>query len=131
MNEPTVWIAYYTDFSDVAIFFEEIDALRYAVGNSGMEVMQAGAGSLKEQIKTPRKFNQPNEENINGGTIAASNNGSPAPSNTPSNNGGQNPRPKEKGGAQIVDQDAALKEAQREAAARSRATDGEGASFIR
>lgn len=130
MNEPTVWIAYYTDFSDVAIFFEEIDALRYAVGNSGMEVMQAGAGSLKEQIKTPRKFNQPNQENNNGGTIAASNNGSPAPTNT-TVNGGESPRPKEKGGAQIVDQDAALKEAQREAAARSRATDGEGASFIR
>lgn len=129
MREPTAWIVYQTDWSGIEIYFDELTAYKAAVSQHA-EVVQVGAGDIKEQAKNPRNFNQPNEENINGGTIAASNNGSPAPTNT-TVNGGKSPRPKEKGGAQIVDQDAALKEAQREAAARSRATDGEGASFIR
>ena len=129
MNEPTAWIVYQADWSGIEIYFDELTAYKAAVGQHA-EVVQVGAGDVKEQAKTPRNFNQPNEENNNGGTITASN-GSPAPSNTPSNAGGESPRPKEKGGAQIVDQDAALKEAQREAAQRSQRNEGDAGSFLR
>lgn len=85
-----VWIVYYQDMSDVAVFFEEIEALRYAVGKSGVDVIQAGAGSIKEQIAQPREFNKPNEENNNGNEASSTpsrrerqrqhKQGSPAPS---------------------------------------------------
>lgn len=125
MNEPTAWIVYQADWSGIEIYFDELTAYKAAVGQHA-EVVQVGAGDVKEQAKTPRNFNQPNEENNNGGTIATSNNGSPAPSNA-----GAQSRPKEKGGAQIVDQDAALKEAQREAAQRSQRNEGDAGSFLR
>lgn len=127
MNEPTAWIVYQPDWSGIEIYFDELAAYKAAVSQHA-DVVQVGAGDIKEQAKTPRKFNQTNQENINGGTIATSNNGSPAPSNA----GGESPRPKEKGGAQIiVDQDAALKEAQREAAQRSQRNEGDAGSFLR
>lgn len=34
VGDPKVWVAHYGDWSGIAIFGEEIDALRYAVGNS-------------------------------------------------------------------------------------------------
>lgn len=129
MNEPTAWIVYQADWSGIEIYFDELTAYKAAVGQHA-EVVQVGAGDVKEQASKPREFNQPNQENINGGSIATSN-GSPAPSNTPSNTGGESPRPKEKGDVQSIDQDAALKEAQREAAQRSRQNEGDAGSFLR
>lgn len=128
MNEQTAWIVYQADWSGIEIYFDELAAYKAAV-NQHADVVQVGAGDIKEQAKTPRKFNQSNQENINGGTNATSNGSTP--SSTPST-GGESPRPKEKGGAQIiVDQDAALKEAQREAAQRSQRNEGDAGSFLR
>lgn len=125
MNKPTAWIVYQPDWSGIEIYFDELAAYKAAVSQHA-DVVQVGAGDVKEQAKTPRTFNQPNQENNNGGSIATSN-GSPAPSNT----GGESPRPKEKGDVQSIDQDAALKEAQREAAQRSKRNEGDAGSFLR
>ncbi len=49
-----VWLAYYPDLSGVAVFDEEIDALRYAV-EKGMDVMFCDFGKdLGEQIQKAR-----------------------------------------------------------------------------
>lgn len=37
-RRPIVWLAYYSDWSGMAVFSEEIDALRHAVERSGMHV---------------------------------------------------------------------------------------------
>lgn len=43
------WVAYYTDMSAVAVFNNELDALRHAVGTS-MYVIEAKAGDVMDQI---------------------------------------------------------------------------------
>lgn len=53
MSEPArIWVAYYSDWSEIAIFAEEIDCLRYAVDHVSMEVAHLELGrSVQEQIR--------------------------------------------------------------------------------
>lgn len=44
-----VWVVYYGDFSAVAVFATEIEALRHAVENQ-MTVKRIGWGDIREQI---------------------------------------------------------------------------------
>lgn len=47
---PTVcWMAYYTDWSGIAVFDNEIDCLRHAVTHH-MEVIELAAGDVRDQI---------------------------------------------------------------------------------
>ena len=50
--KPTgTWIAYYSDFSEMAPFGEEVEALRYAVAN-GMQVIFVAHGvGLREAVR--------------------------------------------------------------------------------
>ena len=50
MSKPTIcWLAYYSDWSGMAVFDNELDALRHAVGSS-MEVIVLHAGDVRDQI---------------------------------------------------------------------------------
>lgn len=52
MDHATVcWMAYYTDWSGIAVFNNEIDCLRHAVSNH-MEVIELHAGDVNDQINT-------------------------------------------------------------------------------
>lgn len=48
------WLAYYSDYSGMSVFFNEIDALRCAVG-SHMEVIELKEGDVMEQINASHK----------------------------------------------------------------------------
>ncbi len=47
------WLAYYSDRSGMALFFNEIDALRYAV-DSSMSVTELKEGDVFDQLGRPR-----------------------------------------------------------------------------
>jgi hypothetical protein len=55
MNPPQrvwVWVAYWDDFSELAIFTDELEALRHAVEHTSMQVakIQVGRG-VREQLR--------------------------------------------------------------------------------
>lgn len=45
--EGGAWVAYYSDWSGIAMFGTEIDALRYAVEHHGMSVKFFGWGEIR------------------------------------------------------------------------------------
>lgn len=47
------WLAYYSDFSGMSVFFNEIDALRCAV-DSSMSVIELKEGDVMDQITAKR-----------------------------------------------------------------------------
>ncbi len=49
MAAAGAWVAFYEDWSDVAVFSSELAALRYAVGRSGMSVVLWQFGMNREQ----------------------------------------------------------------------------------
>lgn len=53
-SSTVCWMAYYNDFSDMAVYDNEIDALRYAVNNH-MEVIELRPGSVNQQINERHK----------------------------------------------------------------------------
>lgn len=50
MKPIIVWFAYYSDWSGMAVFDNEVDALRHAVEHH-MEVAGLHSGDVKEQIR--------------------------------------------------------------------------------
>lgn len=57
----SVFIVYTPDWEGIEIYFDELSAYKAAV-KSKSDVIQVGEGSIKEQVKNPRKFdNQPKE----------------------------------------------------------------------
>lgn len=49
---PTIWLAYWPDWSEAAIFLSELEALRHAVDQGGMKVAQTKIGAgLREQTR--------------------------------------------------------------------------------
>lgn len=52
--DTVCWMAYYTDWSGIAVFDNEIDCLRHAVANH-MEVIELSAGDVRDQINTQHR----------------------------------------------------------------------------
>ena len=48
-DEAVIWVAWYSDFSDVAVFYDELEALRHAVAHH-MELTACRPGSVREQL---------------------------------------------------------------------------------
>lgn len=56
-SEATIWVAYYSDFSGIAVFNNEIDAHRHANGST-MEVIGCRPGDVRDQINACHRSNQ-------------------------------------------------------------------------
>lgn len=48
--QRTIWAAYYSDFSGIAVFHTEIEAHRHASGKS-MDVIELKPGDVQDQIR--------------------------------------------------------------------------------
>lgn len=54
-----VWVAFYPDWSDVAVFSSELEAARYGVGKADMVVVQAPFGANRAQLEQLARGERP------------------------------------------------------------------------